>query len=175
MNKTVSMLKKIKESYQKYKEALQSISEDELVNIIRENNGRITATGLAHQTSLTYLQASIKLQGLYDKGYLKITYSSNGLTQIMVLKEHIVSQNKLLGSSRLKDAEVLKVTVDAGGKITPAALCMALDCSIDAARKKLDELQLKDVFDLEVTDKGSILYVLNDIDCFQDSKVKKIG
>lgn len=171
----MSIFKKIKESYKKHKEALKSISDEELIDIIRENNGRITATGLARQTSLTYLQASIKLQGLYDKGYVSMSYTNNGFTQVMTLKEHVVLQSKSIGSSKLKDAEVLKATVDAGGKINPAALCMALDCSIDAARKKLDELQLKGVYDLEVTDKGSILYVLNDMGCFQDPKIKKIG
>ncbi|EAY30628.1 hypothetical protein [Microscilla marina] len=168
----MKIFRKVKEVYKRHQKAMHSMSDDDILTIIRNNNGRITATGLARQTVLTYIQASLKLQSLYDKGYLKITYSNSGMTQIMVLKAQTLPT--IASSSKLTDAKVLQVVIQAGGKITPAALCVALECSIDEARKKLDELQMKDVFDLEVTDKGAILYVLNDIDCFQDSKVKNL-
>ncbi|WP_299461478.1 hypothetical protein [uncultured Microscilla sp.] len=168
----MKVFRKIKEAYKRHQEAMHSMSDDDILTIINDNNGRITATDLARQTVLTYIQASLKLQSLYDKGYLKITYSSTGLTQIMVLKTQVLSVTTSL--SKLTDAKVLQVAIQAGGKITPATLCVVLECSINEARKKLDELQMKDVFNLEVTDRGAILYVLNDIDYLQDSKVRKL-
>lgn len=172
----MNILKKIKDSYRKHKETMQCVSDDEILVMARDNNGRITASGLARQTPLTYFQASIKLQHLLNQGYLEMTYTAGG-NQILILKESEAKRLQSVPPTRslkLTDAKVLQAVVEAGGKATAASLCIILECSIDEARKKLDELQLKNVFDLEVTDKGSIRYVLNDMECFQQTKLKKI-
>jgi len=174
----MNIFKKIKNAYQKHQEVMQSLSEEDILIIARDNNGRLTAHSLARQTPLTYIQASIKLQTLYNKGYFKIHYTAGG-SQIMVLKQDALKQVEQLPSikrfAKLSDAEVLKAAVNTGGRLTPASLCVALDCTIAQAQQKLDELQLQDVFRLEITDKGSIIYMLNDEELFQKTPLKKIG
>ncbi|HAS43269.1 MAG TPA: hypothetical protein DCS93_22505 [Microscillaceae bacterium] len=174
----MNIFKKIKGAYQKHQEVMRSLSDEDILTIARDNNGRLTACSLARQTPLTYIQASIKLQILYNKGYFKIHYTAGG-SQIMLLKQNVMTQVEQLPSikrfTKLSDAEVLKTAVNTGGKLTPASLCVALDCTIAQAQQKLDELQLQDIFRLEITDKGGIVYVLNDEELFQTIPLKKIS
>lgn len=174
----MSILKKIKNTYRKHQEAMKRFSDEEILMVARDNEGHLTARILARRTSLNYIQASIKLNILYNKGYFKTVYSKTG-EAVLELKPdarkqitHLSSANRF---AKLSDAEVLKAAVNTGGRLTPASLCVVLDCTIAQAQQKLDELQLQDIFRLEITDKGSIIYVLNDEELFQTTPLKKIG
>ncbi|OJJ17512.1 hypothetical protein BKI52_26970 [marine bacterium AO1-C] len=181
----MNIFKKIKNAYQKHqetlqkhREALRSLSDEEILIIARDNNNCLTAQMLSRQTPLTYVQASIKIQELYNKGYLKISYKLLG-SQVMVLKQEAIKQIEGLPSvkrfSKLSDAEVLKAAINTKGILTPASLCVALDCTIAQAQQKLEELQLQDVFRIDITEKGSLVYVLNDEELFRNTSLKKIG
>lgn len=168
----MNIFKKVKNSYNKHREVMRSLSDDDVLMIARENNGRLTTCALSRQTNLSYIQASIKLQMLYYRGYFKINYNAMG-SQIMVLKsseqKRLAQMPKIRRLSQITDAEVLKVALENRGVLTPASLCIAIECSVEVAQQKLDELQLQDIFKLEIADNGTILYMLNDIEHFQPS------
>lgn len=154
---------------------MKSVSYEDVLGIAQDNHGQVTAGKLARETQLTYVQAMLKLQCLFEKGYFSMAFGN--FTEVYVVKPARIPLGlnaKARKRTKLTDAEVIKAVMETGGKITPTALCVALECSLEDARNKLEELQLQDVFDLEVTNEGTVLYVLNDMEWFEDSKVKKI-
>lgn len=76
---------------------------------------------------------------LFRKTNKKLELSADNKNQVALLQYAKAHQNKIT--------------------IAEAALC--LSCSVAEAKKLLDELQLKSVFEIELTDEGTLVYVLN--------------
>ena len=62
----------------------------------------------------------------------------------------------------LSDAAIIQAAVERGGKITASALCMTKDIPIDAARKRLQDLQEKEVFEVYANLEGAVEFQLID-------------
>ncbi|EAY30627.1 hypothetical protein [Microscilla marina] len=172
----MNIIKKIKAFYQRHKTTMNSVSPEDAIVIAQSHQGRLTAGQLARNSSLNYLQASLKLHCLSQKGYFRTALTDAG-------EVYLLKQGKEAGSLshfskkhlHLTDAEVLSAAIEHSGSLTPTRLCVATGSSIDVAQKKLEELHLKGVFELEVTNSGVILYVLNETDWREDSSTKKVG
>ncbi len=76
---------------------------------------------------------------LFRKTSKKLELSADNKNQVALLQYAKAHQNKIT--------------------IAEAALC--LSCSVAEAKKMLDELQLKSVFEIELTEEGTLVYVLN--------------
>ena len=76
---------------------------------------------------------------LFRKTSEKIEQRADNKNQVALLQYAKAHQNKIT--------------------ITEAALC--LSCSVGEAKGFLDELQLKSVFEIELTEEGTLVYVLN--------------
>ncbi|WP_299461476.1 hypothetical protein [uncultured Microscilla sp.] len=170
----MNIIKKIKAFYQRHKITMSSVSPEDAVVIAQNHQGRLTAGQLARNSSLNYLQASLKLHCLSQKGYFRTAFTDAG--EVYLLRQGKGSLNHFSKKHlHLTDAEVLSAAIEHNGELTLTRLCVATGSNIDIARKKLEELHLKGVFELEVTNNGVIVYVLNETDWREDSSTKKIG
>ncbi|NJO00597.1 MAG: hypothetical protein HC880_01940 [Bacteroidia bacterium] len=148
------------------------ISNGEVVRIAQENNGRLTPQLLSEKTDLTRSEASRKLYLMLSEGVFRYEYDDNYLPVFAlsnVVKRALESAgdpsfNYSYVAAKLSDREVISIALEAGGKISVTSLCVKGNVSVDDARNILERLQTKGVFDIEVKDNGSIIYVLNDQD-----------
>jgi len=76
---------------------------------------------------------------LFRKTSRKLEVSTDNKNQVALLQYAKAHQNKIT--------------------IAEAALC--LSSSVSEAKKLLDELQLKSIFEIELTEEGTLVYVLN--------------
>ena len=150
----------------------RKISDQELIEMARENNGELTKGYLVTQTGLTAAEANLKIQEFLNNGILhyrlgtgfRIVYKldrslmSGKLPKRPERKVHKVEQPQ--GYS---DGDVISLAVKQRGKLSAAALCMKANIPIDEADKRLKDLQENGVFEIQVDDNGAILYVLNDM------------
>ncbi|TAF34625.1 MAG: hypothetical protein EAZ57_02580 [Cytophagales bacterium] len=66
------------------------------------------------------------------------------------------------GKAKLTDDRIISIAAKNGGLITPASLCMNAQIPIDEAKKVLDNLQVKGVFEIDVDMNGNFVYHLTD-------------
>ncbi|RMG23834.1 MAG: hypothetical protein D6730_13715 [Bacteroidetes bacterium] len=160
-----------------HRKKMKSVTAKQVIAIALQNDGKITPAVLAAHTPLRIWQASMKLQGLHGQGVFATKYDYRDNSYTFVLKKPELYKNLDLSTSQpaappsnkqLTDAEVIQWAYKARGRITPAILCIKAEVSIDEARQKLQELQHKGVFDIQATDSGALVYVLNELDTFQD-------
>jgi hypothetical protein len=151
----------------------QKVSNLEVVKIAREHNGRVSPALLSERSLLTLPESERKLyimlsEGVfhyeYDENYQPVFVLNNLIRRALHNPENRLNTHTSLAPSRLTDSEVIKLAVETKGKLTATLLCLKAGISIDEAQATLERLQLKGVFDLQVTENGSMLYVLNDID-----------
>ncbi len=71
---------------------------------------------------------------------------------------------KHLQEKRFREIEknIIATTIKHGGRITPIELTLKLDISIEEAQKELDLLTQKDIFELEVSEEGVLVYHLKE-------------
>ncbi len=63
---------------------------------------------------------------------------------------------------KTSDAEVIELAIQGKGKITLAILCLKKDISVEEAEKILEKLYKKGIFELKVSEYGTIEYHLTD-------------
>ncbi len=71
-------------------------------------------------------------------------------------------EGMLSGKVQLTDDKIIAMAAQNAGSLTPAALCMKAQIPIDEAKKKLDHLQIKGVFEIDVDMHGNFVYHLTD-------------
>ena len=160
----------------KHRETMRSVTQNEIIAIALENGGKITSAALATRTPLSVYQASMKLQSMY--GVFRTKYDYKHQSNVFVLKKPEMYANldlrapmQTTSSQKKKgisDAEVIQTALRTKGRITAGVLCVKADISIDEAKKRLQELQHKGVFDIEATASGALVYVLNELESFGD-------
>jgi len=172
--------KSTKEYFKKQREIYRSVSEQDVIIMALENENKITAASLSTHTPLSHMQASRKLQAMSTKGILqmKYDYSTNYASYYKVKHPDLfknlsnTTSNFSITSKKeakaLSDAEVISAAVKAKGRLIPGVLCINADITIDQAKAKLQELQYKGVFDIEVTAEGAMVYLLNDYKTYRD-------
>lgn len=148
------------------------ISNGDVVRIAQENNGKLTPQLLSERTDLSRNEASRKLYLMLSEGVFRYEYDDNYLPVFAlsnVVKRALESPNEndipfAYLAPRVTDSEVITIAVESQGRISPTSLCVKANISIDEAKTLLERLQMKGVFDVEIKDNGSILYILNDFD-----------
>ncbi|WP_041264050.1 hypothetical protein [Bernardetia litoralis] len=157
--------------------ALRHVSPKEIAQIIKENDGKITAQELHQQTAIPYWVAQLVLTELTEQKLLEEKHEKNRFGRRIkqfALSTFPTEQNfrfqlqglgtttQLKAKDPLSDADVISHAVDAHGNITAARLCLKTNVTIEEAAKKLDELHTKGVFDIQTSDEGGFFYALND-------------
>lgn len=170
--------KRTKEHFKKRREIYRSVTENEVIAMTLANDNKITSAALSTHTALSNMQARQKLTTMLSKGILIQKHdTSQGYATYYKLKypELFKDLPKNSGSKirtsktekELTDAEVIAAAVKAKGRLIPGILCINAQISIDQAKDKLQELQHKGVFDIEVTEAGGLIYLLNDFETYQ--------
>ncbi len=154
------------------------VSNREVVELAEEHGGSITTAKLAKSKDLTNSEAKTKLYSMMNKGIFNYGMSSDMQEEFslnVTVRDALKGHEKPTGftrnyKKRLNDSEVIKLAAATGGKLTAAVLCMETDISIDQAKTMLDALQEKGVFEVQVTENGSIVYELIDMDLLKNFK-----
>lgn len=159
----------IKSYIDKSKKISAKISDREVIEIARQNGGEISAVLLCEKTDLSLDEAQTKINSLLmsDIIHQKWDWSDwSGSKYKYVLKDATKNYDAIESKKgkTITDADVISVAVQSKGKVTPAALCLKLNISIDEAKKKLDELYKKEIFEIDVTETGTVTYLLSDKD-----------
>ncbi|NJL14341.1 MAG: hypothetical protein HC913_15910 [Microscillaceae bacterium] len=152
----------------------RKISNGEVVKIARNHRGRLTPRTLSEYTDLSESEASRKLHLMLYEGIFKYEYDENYLP-VFTLSN--VVQRALLDSppdlqplylrsevTRLSDSEVIGIALKANGRISATSLCLRGKVPIEEAQYILERLQARGVFDVEVTENGTVVYRLHDLD-----------
>lgn len=169
-------------SFKENRKVAKSFPDEEVIRLALENQGRITIQLLSFRTKLTVAQARWKLYGMNARGIFKTDYDYKDYTTLYVLKNQDmyqkfigdapappVSQNSSRSQSPgITDSEIITLAVKMKGKLTAAALCLKNNVSLEEAKARLEEMQRKDVFDIQLNEKGAIIYVLNDYESFRE-------
>ncbi len=157
--------------------ALRHVSPKEIAQLIKENQGKITAQELHQRTAIPYWVAQLVLTELTEQELLEekheknsfgrrikqFTLSSFPLQQNLRFQlQGLTSTTQLKEKQLLSDADVIRHAVDANGDITTTRLCLKANVTIEEAAKKLDQLHTKGVFDIQTSDEGGFFYTLND-------------
>ncbi len=164
-------------SYQRSAQALaEKMPDQTVVELAMENGGEITLP-LLIQHGLTASEAQSRIwqmqtNGLIQQSYDWTTWQSKYVLQGKVRKNYSqssvgkrASTSQIPGSARqLTDAEVIQLAIRSGGKLTPAALCVKAEVPVDEAKAKLEELYRKEIFTMDVSQTGTLTYVLLDQD-----------
>ena len=148
------------------------ISNSEVVRLAQENNGKLTPQLLSERTELSRNEASRKLYLMLSEGVFRYEYDDNYLPVFSlsnVVKRALEHSHEAeiparTISYKLSDSEVISIALKAGGKISTVSLCVKGNVSVDEAQLILERLHSRGVFDVEIKDTGSLVYVLNDLD-----------
>ena len=148
------------------------ISNSEVVRLAQENNGKLTPQLLSERTELSRNEASRKLYLMLSEGVFRYEYDDNYLPVFSlsnVVKRALEHSHEAEIPTRaiaykLSDSEVINIALESGGKISPVSLCVKGKVSIDEAQLMLERLHGRGVFDVEIKETGSLVYVLNDLD-----------
>lgn len=157
--------------------ALRHVSPKEIAQIIRENEGKITAQELHQRTAIPYWVAQLVLTELTEQKLLEETYEKNKFGRrikqftlsVFPTEQNLrfqlqgaTSKTQLKAKDPLSDADVIRHAVEANGDITATRLCLKASVTIEEATKKLDQLHTKGVFDIQTSEEGGFFYTLND-------------
>jgi hypothetical protein len=151
----------------------RKISNLEVVKLAREYNGRVSPAILSERSLLSLPEAERKLYIMLSEGVFHYEYDENYqpifvLNNLIRKAQHNPESRPQLpvtgATPRLSDSEVIKIAVEAKGRLTATLLCLKAGISIDESQSVLERLHLKGVFDMQVTDSGSIMYILNDME-----------
>lgn len=147
------------------------ISNQEVLRIARENNGRVNIGLLAQKTTLDFTEAERKLYIMLSEGVFHHEYDENYQPVFVLIQPQ---PSRTLPTREVKpkpaprvlpvisDGELISIVVDCKGRITVPLLCMKAKLQYEEAKMALEHLQQKGVFDVEVNEHGTIVYILPD-------------
>ncbi|TAE09283.1 MAG: hypothetical protein EAZ95_16225 [Bacteroidetes bacterium] len=150
------------------------ITNQEVMRIAREYNGRLSVGVLAQKTKLDFTEAERKLYIMLSEGIFHHEYDDN-YQPVFVLNPSLPTRtasdslpaptrHEHLGvpASVVSDGEVIQIAVQNQGRITASMLCMKTKIQFEEAKGTLELLQRKGVFEAEVNENGTIIYTLPD-------------
>lgn len=145
----------------------QKLSDAEAIELARQNGGEMSVALLVEKGGLNASEANTKLMALLTSGIVEQKFNWMNMDSRYVLKGSAAKPPAAplrQAAKAVSDAEVIQLALQAGGRLTPALLCLKANISIDEAKAKLDELYRKDVFAVDVTESGSMAYIVHDRD-----------
>jgi hypothetical protein len=149
------------------------------IGLIAKNNGgvRISAAMISIATDCSVEEAKTVLIKCKDRGYITQHYGDLFESVYLIeklpelLAENAAPNTFLAAQKSLSDAEIIELAVKQKGKLTASGLCLKKSISIDAAQEILDILHKKGVFDLRISDNGTIEYWLNDLSLLENNDI----
>lgn len=160
------------QTYKSAKIADRETTDEAIIALAYEFNGRLSADRLQRRTKMTWEKAYERLVMLQIKGVFEAEYKAEHKNAILpwlittfVLSEEYWHEAKTLQTSSpalLTDADMIRCAMDAGGTVSAAQVCVLMYISVDAAKAKLDELTTKGVFTTHISDEGTVLYEVRD-------------
>jgi hypothetical protein len=148
------------------------ITNQEVMRLAREYNGRLNVGILAQKTKLDFTEAERKLYIMLSEGIFHHEYDENYQPVFVLnasLPTHTVPDSlptyrEPMGvpMSVVSDGEVIQIAVQNQGRITASMLCMKAKIQFEEAKAMLELLQRKGVFEAEVNENGTIIYTLPD-------------
>ncbi|MCU0444240.1 MAG: hypothetical protein MUE85_04925 [Microscillaceae bacterium] len=164
---------KLWQSTQKYfQQALHEITDNQVIEWMIEQNGSITSRQLAEKSGISRNQAIIKLNAMLIKNLIEIDYhhyDPHWDNFYKLTKSNLFNPTNYLNQStsnkvaKLTDSQVIRLALQNQNHLTVAYLCALAEVSLEEAQKKLEELYLKNIFTLDVSENGSLIYTLQDI------------
>jgi predicted ArsR family transcriptional regulator len=152
------------------------VSDQQIIELARQNEGEINAVMLAEQTDLSLEEAKAKINQLWTNGILKQKWDWSDWQNVHA-KYYLhdaqkkysntplissIGANKVL--SKVTDSELINLALQNKGVLSASLVCVKLNVSIDEAKQKLEELRQKDIFVSEVNENGALVYRLIDSD-----------
>jgi uncharacterized membrane protein len=178
--------------YNQRKLANQRISDQTVIEIARENGGKIDIALLCENTGVSVKVAKTKLEYLAEnkllaKDWQDMLFGSAGVyrlpnsqnenifTKFLKTKGSLAKRIETLfdnnssqetkslpTGSPNKDAQIISLAIENQGTVTASAVCVKLNITIDEAQKRLEDLRQKQIFMTEVGQNGGIVYRLLD-------------
>jgi predicted ArsR family transcriptional regulator len=177
--------------YNQRKLANQRISDQTVIEIARENGGKVDIALLCENTGVSVKMAKTKLEYLAEhkllaKDWQDMLFGSAGVYRLPNSQnENIVSKflntkgslvkriealfdnsshdtKSLPAGSPNKDAQIISLAIENHGTVTASSVCVKLNITIDEAQKRLEDLRQKQIFMTEVGQNGGIVYRLLD-------------
>lgn len=157
-------------------EPVWELTDEAIIELAQKNYNTILPAHLCLVGEVTVEEARERIKQLTREGVLVRKYDSNlrkyyqlapaWQDQTLLARRPAPRARRKLRESNaeesLSDATVIAAAVEEGGTITPTQLCLKKDISIDEAKALLNRLQEKDVFEIQVSPRGSMLYHLID-------------
>lgn len=178
----------------KLKKINQVVSDQELVALARQHKGEVSAALLCEHFGLSLSEADTKINNLLMSGVIEQKYEwewtdwssmFNGTKTKYVMKglpnKHFLPKRQTTAVTKaanfephqqrnkgeVSDSEVIGLAVQMKGKLSASTLCLKLNISVDEAKKKLEELYKKEIFEVNVSENGTLVYILADKDLYQ--------
>jgi hypothetical protein len=126
--------------------------------------GGIALLALAALMFVGFLRSDAELVSLRTVLALLITVGIPGGAGVMLLRAPGGRRSKRVEELRRQtiEAEILRLAMQHGGRLTVVEVASALALPSESAKTTLDSLAERELADLEITDKGVIVYAFHD-------------
>jgi hypothetical protein len=126
--------------------------------------GGIALLALAALMFVGFVRSDAELASLRTVLALLITVGIPGGAGVMLLRAPGGRRSKRVEELRRQtiEAEILRLAMQHGGRLTVVEVASALALPSESAKTTLDSLAERELADLEITDKGVIVYAFHD-------------
>jgi uncharacterized membrane protein len=126
--------------------------------------GGIALLALAALMFVGFVRSDAELASLRTVLALLITVGIPGGAGVMLLRAPGGRRSKRVEELRRQtiEAEILRLAMQQGGRLTVVEVASALALPSESAKTTLDSLAERELADLEITDKGVIVYAFHD-------------
>ncbi len=158
------------------------ISKEEVISIAKATANHFSAAHLCLAKDVSLKEAKRQLSALKKQGIIEGRYTDDFMekyyslsaeyqpllhenkTYHTKLKPQVVPQklNDEMPSKATTDASVIQEAIKREGKLSVASLCVGLNLEVDEAKRVLERLHEKEVFEIKVSENGAIEYWLLD-------------
>jgi hypothetical protein len=131
---------------------------------VNRTTGGIALLVLAALMFLGFVRSDASLSAPATIVALLITAVAPAVGGIALLRGGGTARSRRLDQLRQQtiDAEILRLAVAEGGRLTAVEVATALTLTPEAAKEKLDDLVGRDVADIAVTERGVVVYTFHD-------------
>jgi len=131
---------------------------------VNRTTGGIALLVLAGLMLLGFLRSDATLAAPATIVALLLTTVAPAIGGIALLRGGDTKRSRRLDQLRDQtiDAEILRLAVSEGGRLTAVEVATALTLTPEAAKDKLDALVGRDVADIAVTERGVVVYTFHD-------------
>jgi predicted transcriptional regulator len=171
----------------------RKISDQMVIEMARDNGGKVDVAMLCEQAGLTAHEAKVKLKYLAENGVLATDWKkmmfgggsyvlpntqakgfNDMFSKLLTGKGNLAKRleslfsgesepNTPLALNQSKDAQIISLALENQGIVSASMVCVKLNISIDEAQRKLEDLRQKQIFISEVGQNGGLMYRLLDI------------